>query len=186
MYIVGRSIVQGRNAGFMSVLGISTGGLVHTTAAALGLSAILVASSFVFGVVKWIGAAYLVYLGLQIILSRNPELRVDSGEVKGIDLWTIYRQGFLTNLLNPKVAIFFMAFLPQFVAQDYASSPLPFLFLGSVFICTGTLWCLFVAFLAATASKAFRTKSNSIRVARYITGMIFVALGIRLAVQNQR
>jgi RhtB (resistance to homoserine/threonine) family protein len=186
MYIVARSIAQGRHAGFMSVLGISTGGLVHTTAAALGLSAILVASSLVFGIVKWIGAAYLVYLGIQMICGRNSELHVDSGEMKGAGLWTIYRQGLLTNLLNPKVAMFFMAFLPQFVARDHASNPLPFLFLGSVFIFTGTLWCLFVALIAATASKAFRARSYSIRIARRLTGLVFVGLGIRLAIQDQR
>lgn len=186
MYILGRSIAQGRYAGFMSVLGISTGGLVHTTAAALGLSAILVASSFAFGVVKWAGAAYLVYLGLQMILSRNPEMHIDAGEMQRADLWTIYRQGLITNLLNPKVAMFFMAFLPQFVAQDHASSPLPFLLLGSVFIFTGTLWCLFVAFIAAAASKAFRSRARSIQIARRVTGMVFVGLGIRLALQDPK
>jgi RhtB (resistance to homoserine/threonine) family protein len=186
MYILGRSIAQGRSAGFMSVLGISTGGLVHTTAAALGLSAILVASSFAFGVVKWAGAAYLVYLGLQMILSRNPEMQIDAGEMKGADLWTIYRQGLVTNLLNPKVAMFFMAFLPQFVDQDHASSPLPFLLLGSVFIFTGTLWCLFVAFIAAAASKAVRSRARSIQIARRVTGMLFVGLGIRLAIEDPR
>jgi threonine/homoserine/homoserine lactone efflux protein len=170
----------------MSVLGISTGGLVHTTAAALGLSAILVASSFAFGVVKWAGAAYLVYLGLQMILSRNPEMHIDAGEMQRADLWTIYRQGLITNLLNPKVAMFFMAFLPQFVAQDHASSPLPFLLLGSVFIFTGTLWCLFVAFIAAAASKAFRSRARSIQIARRVTGMVFVGLGIRLALQDPK
>jgi threonine/homoserine/homoserine lactone efflux protein len=186
MYIVGRSIVQGRYAGFVSVLGISTGGLVHTTAAALGLSAILVASSFVFAVVKWAGAAYLVYLGVQMIVGRNSELYADTGEMKAAGLWTIYRQGLLTNLLNPKVAMFFMAFLPQFVAGDRASSPLPFLLLGSVFIFTGTVWCLFVAFIAAAASKAFRTNARSIQFARRVTGMVFVGLGIRLAIEDTR
>ena len=186
MYILGRSIAQGRYAGFMSVLGISTGGLVHTTAAALGLSAILVASSFAFGVVKWAGAAYLVYLGLQMILSRNREMHIDAGEMRGADLWTVYRQGLITNLLNPKVAMFFMAFLPQFVARDHASSPLPFLLLGSVFICTGTVWCLFVAFIAAAASKACCTRARSIQIARRVTGMLFVGLGIRLAIQGRQ
>jgi RhtB (resistance to homoserine/threonine) family protein len=185
LYIVGRSITQGRWAGFVSVLGISTGGLVHTTAAAVGLSAILVASSVAFGVIKWIGAAYLVYLGIQMIFSRNSKMQADTGEMKRADLRTIYRQGFLTNLLNPKVAMFFMAFLPQFVAREHASSPLPFLFLGGVFLFTGTLWCLFLAFIAATVSKAIRTRSGSIQIARRITGLVFVGLGIRLVIQDR-
>ena len=186
MYIIGRSVAQGRNAGFLSVLGISTGCLVHTTVAALGLSAILVASAFAFGVVKWAGAAYLVYLGIQMLVSRNSGANVAIGKMNGADLWTIYRQGLLTNLLNPKVAMFFMAFLPHFVARDHASSPLPFLFLGSVFIFTGTLWCLFLAAIAATASKALRTKSGILQITRRLTGMVFVGLGIRLAIQDQR
>lgn len=186
MYIIGRSIAQGRYAGLMSVLGISTGSVVHTTAAAFGLSAILFASSLAFGVVKLIGAAYLVYLGIQMILSRNSEIHVDIVEMKGADLWTIYRQGLITNLLNPKVALFFMAFLPQFVARDHASNPLPFLFLGGVFIFTGTLWCLSLAFIAATVSKAFRTGFSSVQISRSITGMVFVGLGIRFAIQDQR
>jgi RhtB (resistance to homoserine/threonine) family protein len=186
MYILGRSIAQGRNAGFMSVFGISTGGLVHTWAAALGLSAILAASSFIFSAVKWAGAVYLVYLGIQMIRSRNSEMYADAGEMKEAGLWTVYRQGLLANLLNPKVAMFFMAFLPQFVAQDHASSPLPFLLLGSVFILTGTLWCLFVAFVAATASKTLRTRSRPIQIARRVTGLVFVGLGIKLAVEGRR
>ena len=159
---------------------------MHATAAAFGLSAILVASAFGFSLVKWAGAVYLVYLGLQMFLRDAPEGQESMGVVAGSDLWTIYRQGLFTNLLNPKVAVFFMAFLPQFVATEQASSPLPFLFLGSVFIFTGTLWCLFVAAIAATASKALRTRSKSLTVARRVTGMVFMGLGIRLALQDAR
>ncbi|MEW6265847.1 MAG: LysE family translocator [Thermodesulfobacteriota bacterium] len=184
MYILGRSIAQGRRAGFMSVLGISTGGLVHTTAAALGLSAILVASTLAFTLVKWAGAIYLVYLGLQMILRKADETPNLAGEAAGANLWTIYRQGFLTDLLNPKVAMFFMAFLPQFVNPAQASSPWPFLFLGGVFIFAGTLWCLGLAAMAATASKAIRTRAGSLSIARRVTGLVFVGLGVRLAFQD--
>ena len=188
LYIVGRSVSQGRYAGFLSVLGISSGSLVHTTAVAFGLSAILVASSLAFSLVKWAGAAYLVYLGIQMLTNRGSAIQecADTGEMAKPDLWTIYRQGLMTNLLNPKVAMFFMAFLPQFVTRDHASSPWPFLFLGSVFISTGTLWCLVVAAMAATVSKGLRSRDRSLQLARRITGLVFVGLGIRLAVQGQR
>jgi len=186
MYIIGRSIAQGRHAGFLSVLGISTGSLVHTTAAAFGLSAILVTSAFTFSLIKWAGAAYLVYLGIQMLFQKPSETHEGSREMAGKDLWTIYRQGLVTNLLNPKVAMFFMAFLPQFVAPDQASSPLPYMFLGSVFVSTGTLWCLFVAVVAATGSKKLRTKSSSLKILHRFTGMLFVGLGIRLAIQEVR
>ncbi len=184
MYIIGRSIAQGRRAGFLSVFGISTGSLVHTTAAAFGLSAILVASAFAFSLVKWAGAAYLIYLGIELLLRKGSEVPNITGEVAGANRWTIYRQGLLTNLLNPKVAIFYMAFLPQFVLPTQVSSPLPFLFLGSVFIFTGTLWCLFIAAMAATASKTLRTRARSLPIARRVTGLIFVGLGIKLAIQD--
>ena len=182
LYIIGRSVAQGRQAGFFSVFGISTGSLVHTTAAAFGLSAILATSATVFGVIRWLGAAYLIYLGIQIFFQTDHGPSVDStGEEAGASLLKIYIQGMMTNLLNPKVALFFMAFLPQFVAAERVSSPLPFLFLGGVFIFTGTLWCLFVAALAATTSKTLRSRSRSLRIARRITGAVFVVLGIRLA-----
>lgn len=187
LYIIGRSVAQGRQAGFFSVFGISTGSLVHTTAAAFGLSAILATSATAFGLIRWLGAAYLVYLGIRIFFQtdHDPSVAPTGGEA-GASLWRIYIQGMMTNLLNPKVALFFMAFLPQFVAPERASSPLPFLFLGSVFIFTGTLWCLFVAAVAATASKAMRARSRSLKIARRITGTVFVALGIRLATQPMR
>jgi len=186
MYIIGRSIAQGRRAGFLSALGISTGCLVHTTAAAFGLSAILVASAFAFNLVKWAGALYLIYLGAQLLFSRAPEEPGGIGEARYADLKTIYRQGLMTNVLNPKVAMFFMAFLPQFVAPAQASSPLPFLFLGCVFIFTGTLWCFVLATVASSVSKTMRRSSGAFRMARRVTGVLFVGLGIRLALQEAR
>ncbi len=188
IYIIGRSITQGRTAGFLSALGIGTGCLVHTTAAAFGLSALLVTSAFAFNVVKFAGAAYLVYLGFQMFFSAHQSLTAHAGKRKGApaDLWVIYKQGFLTNLLNPKVALFFMAFLPQFVVQNHSFNPLPFLFLGSVFIFTGTVWCLFVAAIAATASQKLQSSSKALHIAKRATGLAFVGLGIKLAIQVQR
>jgi len=188
MYIVGRSVAQGRRADFLSVLGICSGIFIHTTAAAFGLSAILFASSVAFNAVKWAGAIYLVYLGLQMFLSKNqePQEKTDMLTTPSVDHWVIYKQGLLTNLLNPKVAMFFMAFLPQFVTPEYASNPLPFLFLGSVFIFTGTVWCLFLVAVAAMVSKGLRRKSRSLHMAKRATGLLFMGLGIRLAIQGQR
>lgn len=184
MYIIGRSVAQGRRAGFVSVLGISTGSLVHTTTAAFGLSTIFVASAGAFRLVQWAGAAYLVYLGLQLFRQGTPEPGAGAGDAAQATLWTIYRQGLVTNVLNPKVALFFMAFLPQFIDPARVHSPVPFLFLGGVFVCTGTVWCLFVAALAAMASRALRTTPRALTTARRITGVVFVGLGIRLATQQ--
>jgi threonine/homoserine/homoserine lactone efflux protein len=123
-----------------------------------------------------------------MLINRGSAIKecVNTGEIAKTDLWTIYRQGLMTNLLNPKVAVFFMAFLPQFVTRDHASSPWPFLFLGSVFIFTGTLWCLFLAAIAATVSKGLRSRYRSLQIARLITGLVFIGLGIRLAIQGER
>src|SRR5687767_690097 len=145
-YIIGRSLAQGRRAGILSVLGIVSGSVVHTVAAAFGLSAILASSASAFLVVKLAGAAYLVYLGVGMLLDRSADaLPAGSEQAAGFtrdSAWAIYRAGLLTNVLNPKVALFFLAFLPQFVDPAASSKVAAFLFLGAVFIFNGTIWCL--------------------------------------------
>src|SRR4051812_47389821 len=145
LYIVGRSAAQGRRAGVLSVLGISTGVLIHTAAAAIGLSALLASSAAAFTVVRYAGAAYLIYLGLRLLMSRGNDSPAasDVAPTSGPrDGWAIYRQGVLTNVLNPKVALFFLAFLPQFVDPGSTHRTLAFLSLGLVFVLSGTIWCL--------------------------------------------
>ena len=185
LYIIARSIAQGRKAGVVSVLGINTGLFLHTTAAALGLSAILATSAMAFTIVKWIGAVYLIYLGIQMFIndSSSKDIKVIA-EAKS--LWTIYYQGILTNILNPKVALFFLALLPQFVAPDSSYKVFSFFFLGCLFITTDTLWTLFLALLSAKASGVVRSKTRSIDIARKITGVIFIGLGIKLATEQAK
>jgi threonine/homoserine/homoserine lactone efflux protein len=179
MYIVGRSVSQGRRAGLLSVLGIACGTVMHTLAAAFGLSAILATSARAFLVIKLAGAAYLAYLGLRMILDRSRELT--PGTFADEPAWTVFRDGFVTNLLNPKVALFFMAFLPQFVDPAAASQTLAFLFLGFVFIFNGTLWCLVLAFGASAMSRRLRETPSAAAVIRRAAGALFVFLGVRLA-----
>jgi threonine/homoserine/homoserine lactone efflux protein len=182
-YIVGRSMSQGRRAGLLSVMGISSGAVVHTFAAAFGLSAILAASANAFAVVKLVGAAYLVYLGIRMLFER----KVSGGEETTYaqsSAWEIYRSGFLTNLLNPKVALFFMAFLPQFVSPATGSRILSFLFLGGVFIFNGTLWCLVLVWGTSAMSRRFRQNLSSGQILKRATGALFVGLGLRLAVSK--
>ncbi len=183
LYILGRSIGQGRRAGVLSVLGILSGSVVHTFAAAFGLSAILATSAGAFLVVKMAGAAYLTYLGLRMLFHRAG----DAGRLLEFgheSPWAIYRAGFLTNLLNPKVAFFFMAFLPQFVATSADSKILAFLFLGSLFMLTGTAWCLVLAWFGSAMSRRVRANpSTGSRLTR-ATGAVFVGLGVKLAVSK--
>jgi len=183
LYIVGRSMSQGRRAGLLSVLGISSGCLVHSFAAAFGLSAILATSAQAFLIVKLAGAAYLTYLGIRMILERAPEA-VGGPQFERESPWAIYRAGLLTNVLNPKVALFFMAFLPQFVSASAESRVLAFLFLGAVFIFNGTLWCLVLVLSASAISARLRGRASAGVALKRAAGAVFVGLGVRLAVSK--
>jgi threonine/homoserine/homoserine lactone efflux protein len=181
LYIVGRSVSQGRGAGLLSVLGIVSGSVVHTAAVALGLSAILATSAWAFAVVRLAGSLYLAYIGLRMLLEHAAEAGTTAHRAPE-RRWAVYRAGFLTNLLNPKVALFFLAFLPQFVAPTAPSRVLAFLFLGGVFIFNGTLWCLVLVWGAAAMSRRLRERPRSGLLLTRATGAIFVGLGARLAV----
>jgi len=182
-YIIGRSLAQGRRAGVLSVMGIVTGCVVHTFAAAFGLSAILASSASAFLVVKAAGAAYLVYLGVTMMLDRSANPVQTAGLTRD-GAWAIYRAGLLTNVLNPKVALFFLAFLPQFVDPGAESKVAAFLFLGGVFIFNGTIWCLTLAWGASAMSRRFRENPSVISLFRRAAGALFVGLGVRLAVSK--
>ncbi|MFN5716828.1 MAG: LysE family translocator, partial [Bradyrhizobium sp.] len=151
-YIIGRTIQLGWRGGAAAAIGISCGCLVHVLGAAIGLSALLMASSTAFLAVKLIGAAYLVLTGLQMLLSRTKPIAEVAGQAGETSISRVFWQGALTNILNPKVALFFLAFLPQFVAADSAHKTLAFLVLGLIFITGGTLWCLGLAAFAAKAA----------------------------------
>ena len=183
LYIVGRSVSQGRRAGFLSVLGIVSGSVIHTLAAAFGLSALLATSAQAFVIVKLAGAAYLAYLGIRMLLER-PASPGTAAEFTPESRWAIYRAGLLTNVLNPKVALFFLAFLPQFVAPAAESRILSFLFLGGVFIFNGTLWCLVLVWGASAMSRRLRERRSLGLLLKRATGAIFVGLGARLAISK--
>lgn len=178
MYILTRSIAQGRRAGVLSALGIGTGILIHTLLAAFGLSAILAASAWAFAVVKTAGAVYLIYLGIQALRKKAGSL--DAPDLTPTSGWSIYRQGVLCNTLNPKVAIFFLAFLPQFVDPAGRGGPMPFLFLGAFWVFGGTLWCLGQAVCAAGATRSIRRNPVMMRWLGRLTGCVYVALGLNL------
>ena len=185
LYIVTRSVAQGRAAGLWSVLGISSGSVVHTLAAAFGLSAILATSAHAFIAVKLAGAAYLVYLGVKMLLERPASTTAGMEPPPAREsAWAIYRAALLTNVLNPKVALFFLAFLPQFVAPDASSRVTAFLFLGAVFVFNGTLWCLVLVMAASALSGRLRRNAAGARRLRQATGAVFVGLGARLALSK--
>jgi threonine/homoserine/homoserine lactone efflux protein len=184
IYIVSRSLSEGKRAGVISALGISTGSIFHILFAAFGLSALIFSFSYAFSIIKIIGALYLFYLGINMIMKKNDDLHVKVHPHKNKDSFLIYKQAILTNVLNPKVALFFMALLPQFISVDSSSKVLSFLFLGSIFLCTGTLWCIFIAIFSSTIVTRFKKEGRSSAWLSKITGMIFILLGVKLFLQK--
>lgn len=185
LYILGRSIAHGRNAGIASALGISVGSIFHTCAAALGLSAFLATSAWAFGFVKLAGAAYLIFLGVRALLERSRELSMPA-HFKRSGASAAFRQGIITNILNPKVALFFLAFLPQFIDATAPSKTVAFLVLGLTFVTTGTLWCLVLALFSSVFGARLRENRTFAAWLNRAVGSLFIFLGLRLAVAARR
>ncbi|HAF03787.1 MAG TPA: hypothetical protein DCG89_08315 [Spartobacteria bacterium] len=179
-YILGRSIAQGRAAGIASAFGIATGSIFHTCAAALGLSAILATSAWAFSAIKLIGGAYLIFLGIKMLLQRQHRLNLPSN-FRRSTAYAAFRQGILTNVLNPKVALFFLAFLPQFIDPGSSAKVPAFLTLGLTFVTTGTIWCLILAWFASALGERLRGNPTIAELLNRAVGSLFVFLGARLA-----
>jgi threonine/homoserine/homoserine lactone efflux protein len=179
-YILGRSIAQGRDGGVASALGIGVGSILHTYAAALGLSAILATSVFAFVAIKLLGGVYLIFLGIKMLLECGKHLSLLSEFRRRTNL-AAFRQGILTNVLNPKVALFFLAFLPQFIDPASNTKVIAFLLLGFTFVTTGTIWCLVLACFAATFSERLRSNEKIGQWLNRTVGALFISLGARLA-----
>lgn len=179
IYIVTRSVDQGRRAGLVSALGVETATLVHVTAAAFGLSALLLSSALAFSVVKYIGAAYLIFLGIRTLVSRQPahqEILVEPKPLK-----RIFFQGMAVNLLNPKTALFFLAFLPQFVDPARGSITGQILFFGILLNALGLCNDILYALLADKAGQWLKGTRTFRSIQRYVTGSVYLALGITTA-----
>ena len=187
LFIMARSATQGWRAGFVACWGVGSGVFVHVFAAALGLSALLAASATAFTVVKVIGAAYLVWIGIGMLRqrARSDEAAVIDAAPRAISYGAVFRQGFLTNVLNPKVALFFLAFVPQFIAPDAASKPLAFIVLGVIFNINGMLWCHSLALFTAFASRRLNVGAGVGRWLNRTMGAVFVALGAKLALATR-
>jgi threonine/homoserine/homoserine lactone efflux protein len=175
LYIVARSVDQGRLAGFVSALGIATGSLVHVTAATIGLSSLLASSATAFTIVKYAGAVYLIVLGIRRLMTREV---LEEAVVRGErPRWSLFANGVVVNILNPKTALFFLAFLPQFVDPDSGSVPLEILVLGLTFtliaLASDSTWAL----LAGTLGGWLKRSRWYLGVKRWVTGLVFVGLG---------
>jgi RhtB (resistance to homoserine/threonine) family protein len=186
-YIVGRSVAQGRGAGLMSALGICTGCCVHTIACAFGLTAVLAASATAFTVIKFAGALYLIYLGVRLAFSsagKSQQARNDAAQDAALaakSLRQLFLQGFWTNVLNPKVVLFFVSFFPQFVSSETEHKALAFLTLGGVFIAMSVVWCLFLVWVASGVTRRLGGKPGVKKWLDRVVGSAFVGLGLKLA-----
>jgi threonine/homoserine/homoserine lactone efflux protein len=184
LYVATRSTGEGRAAGLVSALGIATGCLVHTCTLALGLSTVLATVPALYDAVRYLGAAYLCYLGVRALIAPS---RLDlAGRLEPRRLGAIYRQGVLTNVLNPKVALFFLALLPQFVDPARGSPAQQVIILGLLFNTTGTIVNALVAIGASRATTWIRSQPRSLALAQRATGAIFIGLGLRLAVSGRK
>ncbi len=183
-FILGRSLSGGRKSGVAAALGITAGSVIHTCLAAVGLSALLATSPFAFMAVKFAGAAYLIYIGMRALLSKSNALPGD-GAPEQSDAWSAFRQGVISNLLNPKVALFFLALMPQFIDAASAHKVAAFLALGMTFVALGVVWCVVLAVAAASLRGWFLRRPSMATVLNRVAGAMFVALGLRLAMVRQ-
>lgn len=184
LYIVARSINQGRMAGIASVLGVETANFFHASAAALGLSAILLSSALAFDIVKYLGAAYLIYLGIRKIVAREDAAKAQVGKQESLS--RIYSQGFVVNLFNPKTALFFFAFLPQFVNTSNGNITLQIFLLGMMFVLMGVITDGAYAIISSSIANQLNVNQSFARNQRYFTGLIYIGLGVVTAFTGSR
>ncbi|HET9907536.1 MAG TPA: LysE family translocator [Anaerolineales bacterium] len=184
LYIVARSMNQGKMAGIASVLGVETANFLHASAAALGLSAILLSSALAFNLVKYLGAGYLIYLGVRKILSKGEETKAKLAQQEKLS--RIYSQGFIVNLFNPKTALFFFAFLPQFVNTSLTNVTLQMFLLGIMFVLMALITDSTYALVSSSLADKLNSNDNFARNQRYFAGLIYIGLGVLTAFTGSR
>ncbi len=186
IYVVTRGVAQGRRAALVSACGVCSGLVVHTSFAAIGLSALLARSAVAFSVVKYAGAAYLIYLGIKALLSRESLVATGEAAPAASRLRGVFWQGVASNVLNPKVALFFLAFLAQFVGAGAGNAAVQMLVLGSIFPLLGLVFLSFVAFFSGALGDWIGGRPNVAVALRWLTGSVLIGLGLRLALPERR
>ena len=185
LYVASRSIVHGRTAGILSALGLATGLLIHTAFASLGLSAIFISSPVAFSVIKYLGATYLIYLGIKMLFTKKfPSQTPTTSPL--LSSLRIYGQGIITEILNPKTALFFLSFLPQFVDPSQGSSVIQMMMLGCILVFTALVADLLIAITGGTLSKSVLIQPFARKVQNWIAGTVLIAIGLRLAIGKRQ
>jgi threonine/homoserine/homoserine lactone efflux protein len=179
--VLTRSITHGQKIGVYSALGVTVAFVVHTLAATLGLSLILSRSAMAFDIVKYLGAVYLFYLGYQALTSKSTAFKVEAGEKKTANSFRMFGYALLGGILNPKTAIFFLAFFPQFISTSEAQNPLPYILLGTVISLITVVWCVFLALMGSSVSAFLKKYTHAEKWINRTSGLIFIALGLKVA-----
>jgi len=186
IYVATRSSSQGKMAGIISSLGIGTGALIHITAAAIGLSAIIFYSSVAFQTIKWLGAGYLIYLGIKSILNANAKDNLQTASANNHETHlSVYRKGILVDLLNPKVALFFRAFLPQFTNPSSPYFTINIILLGLIFDCCATIINITVAYFFAGLGQLLDGNARFHKIKSWFSGVVYILLGLGIAASKK-
>lgn len=180
VFVLNKSIGQGRKSGIKATLGINTGVLAHTVFAALGLSVLLSKSDVAFTIIKYVGFIYLIYLGYLKLKNNKNVLNIAHEVAQDKKVKSDFWSGFLTNTLNPKVALFFLAFFPQFITPNQIENPIPFILLGFTFAVIGTVWYLGLTFFATTFTQKIKSNPNFNIYLNKFSGIVFILMGIKI------
>jgi len=183
--VLTRSISKGKNSGLYSALGVSLGLLVHTCAATFGLSQILSKSAIAFSIVKYLGAAYLIYLGYRSFASKGEHVEIKPVESKVTGMKQMFFTALLSDILNPKIALFFLAFLPQFINSKEINNPGPYLLLGLIIFFITLIWCSFLALTGSSVAKHFNRNKNIEIWMNKTSGVVFILLGLKIALTKK-
>ena len=183
--VLTRSISKGKTAGLYSAFGVSLGLIFHTLAVAFGLSLIVAKSAIAFGIIKYLGAAYLFYIGLKALLIKSDQTEIKATEIKIIGMRNMFLTAFLSDVLNPKIAIFFLAFLPQFIKITEINNPVPYLLLGLIMFIITFIWCSFLAVMCSKVATLFNRNKNAESWMNKTSGIIFILLGLKVALTKR-
>jgi threonine/homoserine/homoserine lactone efflux protein len=183
--VLTRSISKGKTAGLYSALGVSLGLIFHTIAVTFGLSLIIAKSAIAFGIIKYLGAAYLIYIGLKALLSKSDQTEIKATEIKITGMRKMFLTAFLSDVLNPKIAIFFLAFLPQFIKTTEINNPVPYLLLGLIMFIVTFIWCSFLAVMGSKVATLFNRNKNAESWMNKTSGIVFILLGLKVALTKK-
>lgn len=185
IFILNKSLTKGKKAGIYSSIGVCSGILVHTLFAALGLSMIIAKSAVAFSIIKYLGAAYLVYLGTKALFSKKENLKFTEQQEENESIWTSFSSGVITNVLNPKVALFFISFFPQFINKENIDSVLPFFILGLTYSGLGIIWCFMLAYFSSMFSNKLKKSEKFNVLLNKFSSLIYILMGLKIALTKK-